>query len=87
MYLGKSDKEKDFKAESVLRRFGLQPGIEHTTAPWLLNNADLALAATRLKKICVPSHVDCNPQYLFSNPSRLKSHDWKQVRVHKFAII
>jgi len=28
MYLGKSDKEKDFKAESALRRFGLLPGIE-----------------------------------------------------------
>ena len=83
MYLGKSDKDKDFKAKSTLGRFGLRPGIEHATAPWLLNSNDLEVAATRLKHICVPAHVDCNPKYLFSNPSRLKSHDWKQVRAYK----
>lgn len=79
IYIGKSDAAKDFRAESALGRFGFRRGIKHTTAPWLLNTADIDLAARRLKQICIPPHIDCNPQYLFSHPSRLKSHDWKQV--------
>ena len=50
--------------------------------PWLLSKEDIQLAAKRLDHIRIPAHIDCNPQYLFSNPSRLKSHDWKQVFVH-----
>ena len=80
--LGKSNtKAKDREAEAALGRFGLQPGVstEHLPVPWLLSKDDLKLAAERLKHISIPAHIDCSPQHLFSNPSRLKSHDWKQV--------
>ena len=83
--LGKSDTNgKIYKAEVALRRFGLQPASssnEQSYLPWLLSKDDIQLAAKRLRHIRLPAHIDCNPQYLFSNPSRLKSHDWKQVYI------
>ena len=87
--LGKSDtKGKIYKAEAALGRFGLQPvtssneqpsSNEQSSVPWLLSKDDIQLAVRRLMHIKIPAHIDCNPQYLFSHPSRLKSHDWKQV--------
>ena len=44
-------------------------------------NSALALLERDFPISIQARNVTCmrNPQYLFSNPSRLKSHDWKQV--------
>ena len=84
---GKSDaKGKVCKAEAAFGRFGLDPtdldtSTEQLSMPWLLSKEDIQLAAERLDHIRIPAHIDCNPKHLFSNPSRLKSHDWKQVHM------
>ena len=78
---GKSDdKGKVVQSESMLRRFGLQPGCVFTTRlPWILTKNKFELACQRLMHLVIPVHYDFNPQYLFTHPYRLKSHDWKQV--------
>ena len=65
------------KTKAALGRF--KSDSQSEKPPWLLSKEDIQLANQRIKHILIPSHLDFNPQYLFSNPSRLKSHDWKQV--------
>lgn len=73
-------KGKVTKSEAELHRFGLDPSNYNTASvPWQLTTSDLKLVKQRLTNVHIPSHVDCNPYPLFSHPSRLKSHDWKQV--------
>ena len=44
-----------------------------------LSSADVKLANARCEKIITPQHIDFVPNNIFSKPSSLKSHDWKQV--------
>ena len=80
--IGKSkDKDKLVRSEMVLQRFGLQPtgSVLTTRLPWILTKNELEQACQRLTHVIIPAHYDFNPQYLFTHPSRLKCHDWKQV--------
>ena len=79
IHIGKSDTDKDFRAESALRRSSLSWQTA-TNIPWLLSKDEIELAAVRLRHVSVTPHFD--PRYLFTNPSRLKSHDWKQVMIY-----
>ena len=80
LQLGKSDeKGKVVKAEAALGRFSLRSSAVVPRLPWVLSTSERKIASERLKHICIPTHLDFNPTYLFSHPSRLKSHDWKQV--------
>ena len=47
--------------------------------PWELTATDLKVATDRLTNISVPVHLDFKHGNVFLHPSRLKSHDWKQV--------
>ena len=81
---GKSDQRsggKAIKAEKELGRFGLKSlsDVDDFHPPWQLSSSDLKLADKRLKNLHIPTHFDFKPQFLFSHPTRLKSHDWKQV--------
>lgn len=68
------------KAEIALGRFGLKPSnVAEFKPPWQLSTSDVKIANQRLKNIHVPAHLDFKPQCLFSHPTRLNSHDWKQV--------
>lgn len=81
-FLGKTNAKlngKITRAEGNLTRFGLQPNSAEADVPWQLSTTDLRLAINRLRHIVVPSHLDFKAQNVFTNPSRLKSHDWKQV--------
>ena len=78
-FIGKYD-DKASKAEMLLGRFGLQMGSDNQL-PWVLTKKELQLAQERLKHLIIPAYLDFNPQYLFTHPSRLKSHDWKQVHI------
>ena len=72
---------KVIKAEILLGRFGLQP-TSHSTSPsvpWQISTREVKLADERLRHITVPAYLDFKPRNLFIHPSRLKSHDWKQV--------
>ena len=62
----------------LLGRFELLLESENQL-PWVLTKKELQLAQERLKHLIIPAYLDFNPQYLFTHPSRLKSHDWKQV--------
>lgn len=73
--------DKPMKAEAALGRFGLEISTDPTSLPWELTPDKLQLAVRRLKDIQLPRHLDCNPSALFTHPSRLKSHDWKQVSI------
>lgn len=78
-HVGKSDtkcKGKIANAERCLGRFNLN---STRMPPWQLSSNDLKLANLRLKDIHIPIHLDFNPTFMFTNPTRLKSHDWKQV--------
>lgn len=68
-------------AEAALQRFNLQPNAENTKPPWHLSGSDLKLANERLKQISIPSYLDFKATHVFSHPVRLKSHDWKQVKI------
>ena len=87
-YVGKSDaKGKITSAERSLGRFGLDPTTSsHSNVPWQLSSSDLKLANQRIRDIHIPTHLDFKPKHLFSHPTRLKSHDWKQV-THKLYVI
>lgn len=79
--LGKTNekmKGKVTNAEVQLRRFGLKPNSQ-VSVPWELSTSELKLANDRLSHISVPVHLDFKPHHVFLHPSRLKSHDWKQV--------
>ena len=80
---GKSDKRagcKIAKAEAALGRFGLHlSSVVNSNLPWELSSNDIKLAQKRLKSIHIPEHLDFHAMWLFSHPTRLKSHDWKQV--------
>ena len=83
LFKGKSnDKGKLIESERALQRFGLKPGrsADITTLPWILSKNELEQACQRLTYVVIPTHYDFNPQYLFTHPSRLKCHDWKQVQ-------
>ena len=70
------------QAEKSLGRF--QREHDETLAyspPWVITKEQLKVASQRLKQIYLPSHLNCNPQQLFSHSSGLKSHDWKQVMI------
>ena len=83
LIIGKSDgKGKVVQSARALQRFGLQTAVESvitTRLPWILTTKELELACQRLTHIVIPAHYDFNPQYLFTHPAQLKSHDWKQV--------
>ena len=80
MYTGKADaKGKIVNAERSRQRFGLKPTTKEFIAPWQLSSNDVKIASKRLDDIHIPDHLDFKPQFLFSHPTRLKSHDWKQV--------
>ena len=82
-FLGKTNaklKGKVTKAEGKLKRFGLKTNcLADEDVPWQLSTSDLRLAIERLHHIVVPSHLDFKAQNVFTHPTRLKSHDWKQV--------
>lgn len=67
------------KSEIELGRFGLDATSESDDVPWQLSSDNIKLANARVKQIVIPSYLDFKVQFLFSYPSRLKSHDWKQV--------
>ena len=69
---GKTDNEKILRAEEG--RFEGEP-----QPPWELTTSQLSIVQERLMHLSIPAHLDVNYKYLFSHPSRLKSHDWKQV--------
>lgn len=80
--VGKSnvDSKKITMAEASLGRFELQLQSEnHNMSMWMLSSGQLKEVNERLKQIQIPTYLDFNPSYLFTHPSRLKSHDWKQV--------
>ena len=81
--IGKTnDKGKVVQSEMALQRFGLKPeSALPTRLPWILTKTELQSACHRLTHVVIPAHYDFNPQYLFTYPYRLKSHDWKQVCV------
>ena len=83
MFVGESDQNSKGKitlAEVALQRFGLKPSNRtNFKAPWQLSTNDLKVANERLKGLHIPTHYDLKPCFLFTHPSRLKSHDWKQV--------
>ena len=68
---GKLD-EKIVRAEEG--RFG-----DVECPPWKLTSREIKKAEERLLHLIIPSHLDFSCKYVFSHPSRLKSHDWKQV--------
>ena len=80
MYIKKVGKSDDSsagriaEAEKTLGRFQNNP-------PWVLSKEQLRLANQRLKQILLPSHLDFNPQCVFTHPSQRNSHDWQQVSV------
>ena len=75
--------KKTVTTEIALCRFQLN---ETMKLPWCLSSEDLKIAKQRMQMIRIPTHLDFNPHYLFDHPSRLKSHDWKQVHVHYIII-
>jgi len=78
MCVGKCDDySKIDQAEKALGRF--QSESSAYCPPYVIKKDQLKLASQRLNQIYLPPHLDCNPRQLFSHPSQLKSHDWKQV--------
>ena len=92
--MGKEDSAKVRKAEGQLR-FGIPPMEETEgeakgtkrqqkpskrlpAAPFRLSDDETKIANDRATSVIVPSH-DFSPKCIFSNPSGLKSHDWKEV--------
>ena len=55
---------------------------EEPCPPWQLSCLQLKIVEERLSQLCIPEHLDVSCKYVFSHPSRLKSHDWKQVCVY-----
>lgn len=85
---GRDDNENVQRAEANIGRFQLhfsdQTSLDpkrNSDAPYRLSASQLKVAQERVHHICVPSHADINPRYLFSRSSKLKSHDWKQVKL------
>ena len=71
----------------LLGRFGLELGYDsQLPCNWLLTKKELQLAQEWLKHLIIPTYLDFNPQYLFTHPSRLKSHDWKQVKYMSYQL-
>jgi len=87
---GKDDTVKCRNTEWKLgRRFGLSASKlkkkvcrRNPIVPYSLSTVDLQLANNRAFEIKTPLHVDFTPGPVFTNPSTLKSHDWKQVRTN-----
>ena len=46
---------------------------------WKISSSELKVAEERLSHLQIPAHLDVKFTHVFSHPSRLKSHDWKQV--------
>ena len=88
LLIGRDDTKKLHTSEVDRSRFGfnqnsvaamLDPQCNRDV-PYSLSPSMLAVANERVQQNCVPSHLDFSPKYLFSKPSRLKAHDWKQVK-------
>ena len=84
---GRDDTENVRRAEASIGRFGLDFNErtslnpkQDTNVSYRLSDYQLKIAQERVHHIRIPSHVDINPRYLFSRSSKLKSHDWKQVK-------
>ena len=89
---GRKDSEKVRQAEIAYGRFGLAEKGHGTakksgrkkaqnlpTACFRLSSEEIKTADSRASLVILPSG-DFTPSTVFSKPSQLKSHDWKEVR-------